>query len=76
MVVEIEYYKYNTLLYGTKVSFTEFMNQINKIEKIYDREEDNFVALLCRLYNWNVVKGRMEPEYIYDRDIKKCFNYI
>lgn len=76
MVVEIEYYKGDTLLYGTKVSFSEFVNQIKEIEKIYDREEDNFVALLCRLYSWNAANAAIEgAEYIYDRDIQKCLDH-
>lgn len=74
MVIEIEYNKGDTILYGAKVSFAEFAAQINVIENLYDRAEDNFVALLCRAYNWNVVKGEMKPQYVYDRDIKKCIN--
>lgn len=72
MVIEIEYYEYDTLLYGTKISFSEFKNQVNNIEKLYDRTEDNFVALLCRMYNWKVIKDEAKPKYVYDRDIKRC----
>ena len=75
MVIEIEYYKGDTLLYGPKVSFIEFRNQMSTIEKLYDREEDNFVALLCRVYHWTVLKEEAKPEYVYDRDIEKCINY-
>lgn len=74
MVIEIEYYEYDTLLYGSKVSFSEFKNQMNTIENLYDRTEDNFVELLCRMYNWKVVKDGTKPQYVYDRDIKKCIN--
>lgn len=74
MVVEIEYYKGDTLLYGANVSFAEFVKQIDTIEKLYDSVEDNFAALLCRVYHWNIVRGEMQPQYVYDRDIKKCIN--
>jgi hypothetical protein len=75
MVIGIEHYKGDTLLYGPQISFSEFKNQIHHIEKLYDREEDNFVALLCRLHDWNVMKEETEPQYTYDRDIEKCFNF-
>ena len=72
MVIGIEYYKGDAVLYGPKVSFVEFKNQMSTIEKLYDREEDNFIALLCRVYRWIVLKEEADPEYVYDRDIEKC----
>ena len=72
MVVEIEDYKGDTLLYGSKVPFEEFERQVRTIEKLYDRNEDNFLALLCRIYNWTVIEERLMSQYIYDRDTKKC----
>lgn len=72
MVIEIEYFKGDTLLYGTKISFGEFKHQMKTIENLYDRKEDNFLAMLCRLYRWNVLEEQEEPQYVYDRDIKKC----
>ena len=75
MMIEIEYYKGDTLLYGPKVSFVEFISQIKAIEKLCDREEDNFVALFCKIYNWKVAKEEMEPQYVYDRDIEKFINH-
>ena len=45
MVIEIEYYKGDILLYGQKISFKEFKKQIENIESFYDRNEDNFIAL-------------------------------
>ncbi|MDE7251564.1 MAG: hypothetical protein K2O32_01270 [Acetatifactor sp.] len=73
MVVEIEYYKGNVLLYGPKISFEEFELQIKNIESLYDRQEDNFVPLLCRMYHWNIIEDEMQAQYIYDRDVEKCF---
>ena len=72
MIIEIEYYKGDTLLYGSKVSFQEFKNQMKTVENLYDKEEDNFVALLCRMYRWTVIEDELEPQFVYDRDIEKC----
>lgn len=71
MTIQIEYYKGDTLLYGAKVSFQELKKQMESVELLYDKKEDNFVALLCRMYHWTVLEDEMEAEYIYDRDIKK-----
>lgn len=73
MTVEIEYYKGDTLLQGQKISFDEFKKQINTIEKCYNKDEDNFVELLCSMYHWAVIEnGQQRAEFIYDRDIEKC----
>ncbi len=72
MVVEIEYFKGDTLLYGSKIPFEEFERQVRTIEKLCDGNEDNFVALLCRIYNWTVIEDSLMSRYIYDRDTKKC----
>ena len=74
MVIGIEDFEGDTLLYGSKVSFEEFKKQMKTIENLYDKKEENFVALLCRIYNWTVIDDDMEPQYIYDRDIKKSIN--
>ncbi len=69
MIIEIEYYKDDTLLYGSKISFRDFKKQIKNIEIRYDRREDNFIALLCRTYHWTVIEDELQAEYVYDRDI-------
>lgn len=35
---------------------------------IYDRENDNFIDLLCIRYAWSVLEINEFPDYIYDRD--------
>lgn len=47
VIIEIESYKGDTLLYGQKVSFGMFQKQIEAVKSLYDRKEDNFVTLLC-----------------------------
>lgn len=71
MIIEIEYYKGDVLLCGKQISFGEFKRQIRTIESEYDRQEDNFVELLCRRYNWMVIDGNEQPVYTYDRDTEK-----
>lgn len=71
MVIEVEHYKGNTLLFGKKIPFRVLKHQIDVIENIYDREEDNFIELLCRMYNWTVGGEEVEVVYVYDRDIER-----
>ena len=72
MVIEIECFKGDTLLYGKKISFGEFRHQMKTVENLYDPTEDNFLVLLCRRYRWNVLEEQAEPQYVYDRKKKKC----
>lgn len=72
MIVEIEYYKGDTLLQGQDISFEEFQMQIKTLEKCYNKSEDNFVELLCSMYHWTVVENGQQAAYVYDRDIEKC----
>lgn len=72
MIIEIEYYKGDVLLYGQKISYEELKQQFETVENLYDKTVDNFVALLCRMYHWKILEDDMQPQFIYDRDIKKC----
>ncbi len=78
MLVEIEYYKEKVLLYGKKRTYAEFRRQMEEIEAIYDKTEDNFVALLGRRHGLTVigcdmVDEDMVPVYVYDRDTEKAY---
>ena len=70
MIIEIEYYKGDTLLFGKVKSTAELKKQLDYIEAIYDRETDNFIELLCRNYQWSVLETYEKPDYIYDRDVE------
>ena len=72
MIVEIESYQGDTLLYGRKISFAELKKQFETVESLYDKTEDNFVALFCRMYHWTVAENEEKADYLYDRDTKKC----
>lgn len=71
MVIKIEYYKGDTLLYGKVNDFVELKKRIDYIESIYDRETDNFTELLCRIYRWTKLNTDEEADYTYDRDIQR-----
>ena len=71
MVIEIEYYKGDTLLFGKVRNTVELKEQLDDIQVIYDRVTDNFIELLCRNYQWSVLETYEVPDYIYDRDIDK-----
>lgn len=69
-IVEIEYYKGDVFLYGKNISETKLKWQISEIEKSYDRDEDNFVELLCRRFGWTVIETDDVPDFTYDRDVE------
>lgn len=61
MLLEIESYKRDTLLYGKNISEIMLKQQIHKIEKLNDKNSDNFVELLCRMYGWNILNEQCTP---------------
>lgn len=73
MIIEIEYYQGDMLLSGKQISYAEFLKQLRKIESDYDREQDNFIALLCRRYGWTIIETLDNPVYVYDRDIQRAY---
>ena len=68
MVIEIEYYKGDTLLYGHTVTKRELLNQLNQIESVYDPISDNFTELLCIRFSYDRIDKSDHPDYTYDRD--------
>lgn len=68
MVVEIEYYKGDVLLYGNNISKYDLKKQLIEIENSYDKLEDNFVNLFCRRFGWTVLNTDDLPDFTYDRD--------
>ncbi len=76
MIIEIEFYRGDILLSGKQIPYAEFLRQLHEIEFDYDRAHDNFVALLCRRYNWTIINTFENPTYVYDRDIQKAYRKI
>ena len=70
MILCIESWKGDTYLTGKKRTISELSCQIRQVERIFDRETDNFVPLLCRMYGWEVasVDPYTVPDYTYDTD--------
>lgn len=73
MILEIEYYKKDTLLSGRTVSFSELKKQLETTENIHDTETDNFIEMLCRNYGYIIIEADIMPDYVYDRDIEKIY---
>lgn len=74
LIIEIEWYKGDTLLRGKKIGFPVFKTQIAKIEQDYDRSEDNFIALLCRRYHYEIISTDIgAASFVYDRDTGKAY---
>lgn len=55
MIVEIEYYKGDVLLYGSKISKRDLNKQLIEIENSYDKTQDNFIELFCRRFGWTIL---------------------
>ena len=70
MILCIEYWKGDVFLSGKPICPGELKQQIRNTEVLYDRIEDNFVALLCRMYHWQVIQNAdgSIPDVTYDRD--------
>lgn len=73
MIVEIEYFKGDTLLYGKNISEAELKEQIQEVKNSYDRNEDNFIDLFCRRFQWTVLKSDDIPDFTYDRDVERLY---
>ena len=75
MIICIEYWKGDAFLTGQKISAFELKQQLNQVERIYDKYEDNFILLLCRMYGWECVDVSEDvlPDFTYDRDTGLLF---
>ncbi len=71
MILEIESFQGDIFLIGRNRSFSELKAQIQDIENCYDPETDNFTALLCRKYQFDLLDISVNYDYNYDRDLKK-----
>lgn len=74
-ILEIEYYKGDTTLYGKSIQRSELNKQLNEIENAYDREQDNFTELLCTRFEWCVFETEERPDYVYDRDVGRLSGF-
>ena len=68
MLICIESWKRDTLLTGKTRARSVLAQELARVESLYDRETDNFLPLLCRLYGWTVVDVEEIPDMTYDRD--------
>ena len=70
MILCIESWNGDVLLSGKNVPVRELKHQLQKASELYDSAEDNFSALLCRMYHWQVVQNTegIIPDVTYDRD--------
>ena len=75
MILCIESWKGDTYLTGKKRPIAELSCQIRQVEQLFDRETDNFIPLLCRLYGWEVISTAAETvsDYTYDADTGLIF---
>ena len=73
MILKLEYFNKDTFLNGKNTPFCELQKQLNETEHLCDAEYDNFTALFCRMFQWDIVDSDDLPDYVYDRDIKRLY---
>ena len=75
MILCIESWKGDTFLTGKKRTLPQLTRQIRQVEADFDRETDNFIPLLCRMYGWEAVCTSPDtvPDYTYDADTGLIF---
>ena len=56
MIIEIEYYKYDTKIIGNNIGYSELNGIIMQAEELCDTAEDNFVRILCDLIQFEVIE--------------------
>jgi len=74
IIIEIEYHKGDVLLTGMSCGMADLKRQLAEFEKLYDRENDNFTALLCRRFGWMRIQTDEPPDYFYDHDMEILCN--
>lgn len=71
MIIEIEYYKGDIRLSGAKIPRGELAAKFAEVERIYDKAEDNFAELFCRISGFEELTENVADalqDYVYDRD--------
>lgn len=74
MILEVESYRGDTLLFGKNRTTATLKQQLAEAEKLYDAESDNFIAFLCRNYDFTMLTQpdtNTEIDYVYDRDTQR-----
>ena len=67
MILCIESHLGDKYLSGKGRTKTELNAQLQRAERLCDRECDNFLPLLCRLYGWEETQEDI-PDFTWDRD--------
>ena len=77
MIICIESWKGDTLLSGKAIPVRELKHQMRTVESLCDPVEDNFTALLCRMYGWETMpySDAIVPDYTYDRDTGRILHH-
>lgn len=71
MIIETEYYKGDVRLSGARLPRGELAANLAEVEQIYDRAEDNFTELFCRMFGFERLAENISdalPDFVYDRD--------
>lgn len=72
MVLEIEYYKGNTTLFGKRLDKCSLRQLLNEAEQICGICGD-LAETLCRYYGFDKINANEFPEWVYDRDTRMLY---
>ena len=71
MLIGIEGFETSALLFGKKYSFVTIKKMFYKVLEL-SREDNNFIPLFCRMYNYEVLEtsfsDNIQTDYIFDLD--------
>ncbi len=68
MIIEIESYKIKGLFLSGKTCTEKMLRQ--RVKQVLAAEQDNFTALFCRCYGFDVVEGEdIRPDFVIDLDM-------
>ena len=68
MILRVESWTGDTTLSGKSRPRWILEEELFRVDARYDRQEDNFVPLLCRAYGWELCETGEAPDFTYDRD--------
>ena len=73
MILEIEYYNGDKRFIGKIKDIFELKSQLKEIEVLYNKDNDNFNTLFCRIFSWRETDTEELPDYVYDRDTMQLY---
>lgn len=72
MIIEIEYYKGNAVLFGKRIDRAVLRRMLNEAGRVCGDTGD-LAEMLCRRYGFERIADNIRPDLIYDRDTGRLY---